>query len=204
LTVLLPCGVTLSVWLLAITSNSAYAGAAAMAGFVLGTMPLFAVLGFVLRQCTRVWQGRLSIVTGVVVLGVAAVTANSALTLGDWRPGRESTAVSAADSARAVRQLPDGTQVVTVNVLSKGYSPSAVLARPGVPTRLDLITNGIKGCTSSFVVAKKGIQKVPPETGVTSLDLGTPKAGVLRYTCGIGMYSGRVVFQAPPVTDGAP
>jgi sulfite exporter TauE/SafE len=49
-TVLVPCGVTLSMELLAITSGSVLGGAAVMAGFVAGTAPLFAALGYLLRQ----------------------------------------------------------------------------------------------------------------------------------------------------------
>ena len=197
LTVLLPCGVTLSIWLLAITSGSVLAGAAVMAGFVIGTVPLFALIGYLLRQSSRLWQGRLSIATGLVVLGVAAWTVNSALTLGDWGPQRGSGTI-AAESAAAVRTLPDGTQLITLTVKDGGYEPSAVAARPGVPTRLELVTADTGGCTRAFVVASKGIQKVLPETGVTSVDLGVPKEGNLKYTCGMGMYSGRIAFQGTP------
>ncbi|MGQ0631565.1 MAG: urease accessory protein UreH domain-containing protein [Sporichthyaceae bacterium] len=200
LTVLIPCGVTLSIWLLAITSGSVLAGAAVMAGFVLGTVPLFALLGYVLRQSTRVMQGRLSIATGVVVLAVAAWTVNSALVLGDWGPARgDGGAISAAASAQAVRDLPDGTQVITLAVKSGGYSPSAISAKPGVPTRLELVTDDTGGCTRAFVVASKGIQEILPETGTTTVYLGTPTTGTLRYTCGMGMYTGRIAFQAVPI-----
>ncbi len=198
LTVLLPCGVTLSVWLLAITSSSVLGGAAVMAGFVLGTVPLFALLGFVLRASTRVLQGRLSIATGLVVLAVAAWTANSALTLGDWRPGSDSVTYSAADSKRSVSRLADGTQVIRLEVSDDGYSPAAVQAEPGVPTRLHLVTHGTGGCTRGYVVASKGIQEVLPKTGVTTVDLGTPTSGTLRYTCAMGMYSGHILFAAAP------
>ncbi|WP_019873187.1 sulfite exporter TauE/SafE family protein [Sporichthya polymorpha] len=203
LTVLLPCGVTLSVWLLAITSGSVIAGAAVMAGFVIGTAPLFALIGYLLRQSSRLWQGRLSIATAVVVLGVAAWTVSSALTLGDWGPDRGSGTISAAESARAVRTLPDGTQVITLAVSSGGYAPSAIAARPGVPTRLELVTDDTGGCTRAFVVASKGIQQVLPETGVTSVDLGVPKEGTLKYTCGMGMYTGRIAFQAVSIAPAA-
>ncbi|MGQ0842997.1 MAG: urease accessory protein UreH domain-containing protein [Sporichthyaceae bacterium] len=196
LTVLLPCGVTLSIWLLAITSGSVLAGAAVMAGFVVGTVPLFALLGYLLRVSTRVMQGRLSIATGLVVLAVAAWTFNSALVLGDWGPKRGETAVSAAESSRAVRQLPDGTQVIRLAVNSDGYSPAAVTAKPGVPTRLELVTENTGGCTRAFVVASRGVQEVLPKTGTTNVDLGAPNAGTLRYTCGMGMYTGRIVFDS--------
>ena len=193
LTVLLPCGVTLSVSLLAITSGSAFAGAAIMAGFVLGTAPLFALLGFALRQSTRILQGRLSMLTAIVVLAVAAWTFNSALTLGGWRPEDGPVTVSPA-SASAVRVLPNGTQVVTLQVGRSSYTPSAVIAQAGIPTQLQLTTRGITGCTQAFVIPSRGIQKILPETGTTTLNLGKPSSGTLKYPCGMGMYSGRIQF----------
>ena len=202
LTVLLPCGVTLSVSLLAITSGSPLGGAAIMAGFVLGTAPLFAALGYALRQSTRVLQGRLSAVTGLVVLLVAAWTFNSALTLGGWRTAGGSTAVSPA-SASAVRMLPSGGQVITIQVGSSSYTPSAVVARAGIPTSLNLKTRDTGGCTRGFVVASRGIQKVLPETGNTTVSLGTPNPGSLKYTCGMGMYSGRIEFRKTTTTGGS-
>jgi sulfite exporter TauE/SafE len=200
LTVLLPCGVTLSVSLLAITSESAVSGGAVMAGFVLGTAPLFAALGFVLRQSTRVLQGRLSVLTGVVVLAVAVWTANSALKLGGWADVGHAEVTPTA--ASAVRVLSNGTQVVTLQVGATSYTPAAVVARPGVPTQIVLKTRGINGCTSAFVIASRGIEKVLPETGTTTLDLGKPKPGTLKYTCGMGMYGGRIEFRQASTTGG--
>jgi plastocyanin domain-containing protein len=112
--------------------------------------------------------------------------------------------VSAAESAKAVRTLPDGTQLITLKVRDGGYEPSAVAARPGIPTRLELVTEDTGGCTRAFVVASKGVQKVLPETGVTSVDLGVPKEGTLKYTCGMGMYSGRIAFQSAPLASVVP
>jgi uncharacterized protein len=209
LTVLLPCGVTLSMALLAITSSSALAGAAVMAGFVIGTAPLFAAIGFLVRQSTQVAQGRLSIVTGLVVLTVAAFTFTAGLRLGGWTPGEGSgislapvSADVAAASAQAVRSGPDGTQVITLTVAKSAYRPDAVAARAGVPTHLVLTTKGIAGCTSAFVIPARGLQKVLPKTGLTSIDLGSPAPGTLRYVCGAGMYGGQIEFR-PAVAAGA-
>ncbi|MGI8816449.1 MAG: sulfite exporter TauE/SafE family protein [Pseudonocardia sp.] len=54
---LIPCGVTLSVEALALTSGSAAAGAATMAVFVIGTSPLFALLGYAARTAATAWRG---------------------------------------------------------------------------------------------------------------------------------------------------
>lgn len=50
-TVLIPCGVTMAV-------------------FVVGTAPLFALLGYLVRKAATAWQGRLVVATGIVVLGM--------------------------------------------------------------------------------------------------------------------------------------
>jgi sulfite exporter TauE/SafE len=191
LTVLLPCGVTLSMALLAITSTSPVAGAAVMGGFVLGTAPLFAVLGFLLRASTRVLRGRLSLLTGVAVLAVAVWTSHSALRLGGWAFQGGSGVVPAA-AASALSTAKDGTQVVTVTVHETSYTPSAVQVRPGLRTQLVLVTAGIRGCTSTFVIPKRNLQKQLPATGRTVVDLGVLKPGVLRWTCGLGMYGGHL------------
>lgn len=193
-TVLLPCGVTLSMALLAITSTSPVSGAAVMAGFVIGTAPLFAIVGFLLRQSTQILRGRLSIVTGIAVLAVAVWTSSSALRLGGWREVGGSGAIELS-AASAVQVLPSGVQTVTLQVGESSYAPSAVLVRPGVRTRLVLQTSKLRGCTRTFVIPSRNLQQPLPETGSITVDLGVLKAGTLRYTCGLGMYGGRIVVE---------
>ena len=80
-TVLIPCGVTLSVEALALASGSALSGALIMAVFVLGTGPLFTALGYAARKAATAWRGRLAVLTGLVVLGMGLVTVNGGLEL---------------------------------------------------------------------------------------------------------------------------
>jgi hypothetical protein len=179
--------------LVAITSGSPVAGAAVMAGFVIGTGPLFAVIGVVLRSAARLWQGRLTIATGVVILGVAVWTLTSGVRLGGWWPDG-STPAAAAVPAETLRVV-DGRQVVTIKALSDGYRPAVVSAKAGVPTTLVIATDRTGGCIRSFVIPSMDKQLILEPTGEASIDLGTPKAGTLKYSCGMGMYSGRIVFQ---------
>ena len=158
-TILVPCGITLSVEALALTSGSALSGAATMAVFVIGTSPLFAILGYAARRTATAWQGRLAAVTGLVVLGMGLYTLNGGLTL--------------ADSPLAARNLPqtlgihapppvtdpavvhlaaDGRQEVIVTVRNSSYSPKNIGVRAGVPTTLVMRSDGVIGCTSAFVI----------------------------------------------------
>ncbi|MFI9201564.1 sulfite exporter TauE/SafE family protein [Streptomyces sp. NPDC053048] len=192
-TVLVPCGVTLSVELIAITSGSPVAGAAVMAGFVLGTAPLFALLGYLFRHSARAFSGRLAIITGVVVLAVGLWTIGSGLQAGGWVSFQPQSA-QAAGTADAVRTDASGKQIVTVTVTSV-YSPTAITAKAGVPTTLVLHGNGANGCARGFTIPALGVQEIVETDDDTQVDLGTPKAGTLRFTCSMGMVSGNINFQ---------
>lgn len=193
-TVLVPCGVTLGVELVAVTSGNAFGGAAVLTGFVLGTIPLFAALGWLVGASGRILRGRLTAALGVLVLAVAAWTVASGLRLGGWWTP---AAVGTVDHAAAVTG-PDGVQRVTVRVEDEGYHPGRALARAGVPTILVLRTDHTIGCTRGFVLPARDVQRVLPVSGETRIDLGTPRAGTLAWTCAMGMYSGQVEFRADP------
>ncbi|OPC85070.1 hypothetical protein B4N89_16015 [Embleya scabrispora] len=193
-TVFVPCGVTLGAELVAVTSQNALGGAAVLTGFVLGTIPLFTVLGLLVGASGRVLRGRLTAALGVLVLVVAAWTVGSGLRLaGWWTP----TARGAVDHA-AASTGPDGVQRVTVRVANEGYHPARALARAGVPTVLVLRTDHTTGCTRGFVLPARDRQQVLPVTGETTIDLGVPHPGTIDWTCAMGMYGGRIEFRADP------
>lgn len=145
--VLIPCGVTLSVQALALTSGSPWTGAAIMAVFVAGTGPLFTLLGYVARKAATAWRGRLAAATGVVVLAVGLYTLNGGLELAG-SPLAASRIAEAAGlgpapvtAAQAPADAPpvatsDGRQTVIVTARTGSYSPENLQIRSGVPTTL--------------------------------------------------------------------
>jgi plastocyanin domain-containing protein len=75
-----------------------------------------------------------------------------------------------------------------------GYSPLRSTAKAGVPTTLRVSTNGTFDCSSSFRIPSMDISRSLPATGVTEIDLGSPKLGVLKGVCGMGMYPFEIDF----------
>lgn len=205
-TVLIPCGVTLSVELLAVASGSPLAGALIMAVFVLGTSPLFAGLGLVVRRSARAKRGQVGKLAAVAVLGAGLVSINTGLVLAgspvSFTALREAMARAAAEAAaqapdpdaspdpNAVSVAADGTQQIVIDALNTAYRPALVVAKAGVPTTLTVRTRGTRGCTRAFVIPSLRVQKILPETGATVLNLGRLKAGRIGFTCGMGMYGG--------------
>ncbi|MBW0272559.1 hypothetical protein ATM97_20480 [Nocardia sp. MH4] len=198
LTILIPCGVTLSVEALALASGSPWWGAATMAVFVLGTSPLFAVLGYAARVAATVWRGRLAFATGVVVLLMGLYTLNGGLELAGSPLAASRLAATVgvepapADASTAV--IADGMQTVTIAASNRAYSPGNAEVKSGIPTTLVIKTKGTQGCIRSLIIPELDIQKTLPSTGETRIDLGVLQPGRLDYSCGMGMYSGIVTI----------
>ncbi|MGI5169213.1 sulfite exporter TauE/SafE family protein [Spirillospora sp. CA-253888] len=193
-TVLVPCGLTLTAELLAVASRSPVGGAAVMAGFVLGTVPLFGLLGVTLGRTMALLRGRLTALLGAGLLVVAAWTLVSGLRLGGWLPDGGG-ASAASGSARHVTTDAAGTQVVTVWALDRGYRPALVDARAGVRTVLVVRTQGTRGHTRAFTLPGRGLDVVLPVTGETRIDLGAPGPGRMRFVCASGHYPGAITFR---------
>jgi len=197
LTVLIPCGVTLSVMVLAVASGSLVVGALGMATFVLGTSPLFAVLGYAVRRSGNLLRGYLGKAAAVAVMVAGVLSINSGLILTDspvtleraW-DGLTGGGARAAAQASAVTVDDAGVQHIVIEVQDTSYSPARVRAKAGVPTRLTLRTNGTEGCTRGFAVPAAGFETALPETGDTILELGELPPGRINYTCSMGMYRG--------------
>lgn len=187
-TVVIPCGVTLSVEALALASGSALAGAATMAVFVLGTGPLFAVLGYAARKAATAWRGRLAIATGVVLLLTGLYTVNGGLELAG-SPLAVSRLMS-AEADQSAATVSDGAQVVEIIAVTGAYRPPNVAARAGVPTTLLVRSQNAKGCVRALVVPSRGIEETLPVSGETRIDLGVLEPGTLEYSCSMGMYTG--------------
>jgi sulfite exporter TauE/SafE len=193
-TVLLPCGLTLSAELLAVTSGSVAGGAAVMTGFVLGTAPVFGLIGVTVGRSLAVLRGRLTALLAVGLLAVAGWTLLSGLRLGGWLPDGGGAA-AAADSARFVRTDASGTQVVTVWALDRGYRPALLDARAGRHTVLVLKTRDTRGHSRAFTIPSLGRDVILPVSGETRIDLGAPGPGRLRFVCASGHYPGAITFR---------
>lgn len=204
-TILVPCGITLSVEALALASGSALSGAAAMAVFVAGTSPLFTVLGYLAGRAATAWRGRLALATGLVVLGVGLYTVNGGLTLADSPFAARNLPQTlgmgksppVTDPA-VVHQTSEGRQEVIITARNGSYRPGNVAAKPGLPTTLVIRAKGVTGCVRTFVIPSLDRQWTLPETGDTRIDLGVLRSGTLHYACAMGMYSGQLTITDHP------
>lgn len=195
--ILVPCGVTLSVMALAMTSGSAWAGAAIMAVFVVGTAPLFTLIGYAANKAATAWKGRLAAATGIVVLLSGLYALNGGLTLMDSPFAAKNLTATLGIGQPAIPDsstvtMQNGAQTGVITVSPGRYSPANLAIKAGVPTTLVFRSENAAGCVAALVIPSLGVQTVLPENGDSKIDLGAPQAGRIDYSCAMGMYSGTI------------
>lgn len=196
LTIFIPCGTTQAMEILAISSGSAWTGAAIMFVFVLGTSPTFFVLGFLATQIRGKFQPIFMTATAILILVLGVVSLDAGLNLvgSPLAPSRVIAAVIDPNSAYPPIEavVVGDVQELTVNAYSNGYSPNRFIAQRDMPIRLKMVTDNTWGCALAFVIPALGIQTFLPETGETVITLPAQQPGEVLFTCSMGMYTGSI------------
>ncbi len=55
-----------------------------------------------------------------------------------------------------------------------------------------MVTGQQVGCTSAFTIPSLRVEQALPRNGEATFDIPTDKPGQVRFTCGMGMYSGTI------------
>ncbi len=200
LTVFVPCGVTQSMEVLAISSGSPVIGGLIMGAFVLGTAPLFALVGVATARLSDTYkQNFLRIAAALLIFlslqsidGILKVINSPVSFSSITRPFTyffsEERFSSTAQTTQTGTAL--GVQNVLIQVLSNGYSPKLVKVNVGVPVNLTLQTKNTYSCASSFVLKAFDIQLQLGPTDSQTVSFTPTKKGKFPFTCSMGMYSG--------------
>lgn len=102
--------------------------------------------------------------------------------------------VSQADTSGSNVTMNGDEQIVEIKAKG-GYTPEVSVAKAGVPTTLRINTSGTFDCSSQVRIPSMNISKALPPSGVTEIALGELKEGVLKGTCGMGMYPFQINVQ---------
>jgi len=197
LTVFIPCGTTQAMMVAAVGTGSPTRGALVLFAFVLGTTPLFFALGYLATRLGAALQGAFTRVAAAVVAILALVSLWSGATLaGLPLPARIGAAPAPAAVATVSTGTPGGAvatvQEAVVLAQPRAYAPNRVRFTVGQPARLRVVTGERVGCTSVFTIPSLGIEEALPRNAEAAFDIPTDRPGQIRFTCGMGMYSGMI------------
>jgi heme/copper-type cytochrome/quinol oxidase subunit 2 len=196
MTILIPCGVTQAMMILAVSTKSAALGAAIMAAFTIGTSPIFFALGMTINEFLKRKALSYAAVSVIVILGALSINTGQALrgSVHTFQNYYKVAVGQADDTVYAKGQVAginsQGKQEATINVTKYGYTTDVTTLKAGVPVSLNLVTNNAQGCTRAFAIPSLNISKILPISGFETLEFTPKEAGKLTFTCSMGMFTG--------------
>lgn len=126
------------------------------------------------------------IIGGVIIAGTIVLTTPRGT-------NDTSSADATAPSTNNV-YVEQGVQVIEIGARG-GYIPERSVAKVGIPTTLRFTTRNTFDCSAAVSIPSLGVSELLPQTGTTDFDAGIPEPGVLKGSCGMGMYPFEVVFE---------
>lgn len=201
MTVLIPCGTTQAMEVVAISSGSPISGALIMFAFILGTTPTFLILGFLATRLRGRFHQVFALAAAVLILILGVLSLDGGLNIlgSPLAPSRILASMfnprgfNTPSGTPILAQVVNGVQELRINAFPTSYSPSYLSVRSGQPIRLRLVTNENYGCTRAFTIPSLGIRELLQETGEKVIELPAQSPGQLFFTCSMGMYSGTII-----------
>lgn len=195
LTVLIPCGVTQAMMVIAVGTGNPLTGALTMLAFTVGTSPVFFTLGVAASQLMKNKAFNWAAAFVIAILGILSVNTGQVLrgsphTIQNYYSAALSLFGQGANATSgAIAGVANGLQEIRVEVTSSGYVSSVDTLKAGVPVKMSLVTNNTQGCARAFNIPALGISKVLPQTGTEVVEFTPTKTGQLTLTCSMGMYT---------------
>lgn len=201
MTVLIPCGTTQAMMVLAISEGHPIIGASILAVFVLGTSPTFFVLGFLATQLQHRVRSVFNYGAAGLIILLGLWSADGALKVLNSPFVPSYTANSALESLGFVKPKPvyakdvEGVEEMTIHVEAEAYKPNHWIAKQGKPLRIRLLTEDTYGCTLVFTIPEFDVVQFLDTTDEQVIELPPQMPGEINFMCSMGMYTGKIDVQ---------
>lgn len=190
MTIFIPCGTTLAMEALAISSGNPIKGATIMAAFVLGTMPVFFGVGWLTSILGDNFREKFLRIAALAIIYLGATSINGALIATGSPLTMRPDLIKKNSQAVFSSSLSSGVQNVNISITGYGYSPNYIKVQRGKPVRLTLKSTDAYSCASAFRIPSLGIAKNLQPNGTEVIQFTPNTSGEIAFTCSMGMYRG--------------
>lgn len=193
LTFFLPCGFTQAMQLYAMSTGNFFQGAIIMGLFAVGTAPGLLGIGGLTSVLKGAFAKKFFKFTGLLVIALAIFNIGNGYRLTGWKNvfnvKQSPPAVSAGDPNVKIE---NGVQVVRMDQVGNGYKPNKFTIKNNQPVKWIIDSKASGSCAASIFVQKMGIRKFLTK-GENIIEFTPNEVGDIRFTCSMGMYSGKFI-----------
>lgn len=191
-TVLLPCGVTQAMMIIAINSGSPAVGAATLFSFILGTTPVFLLFGLGASVFQQRYATIFRLTAATMLVALSLYSLNGILVANDapisWQ--KMTGSVRTTKTAAATVPVIEGVQQAVITITNNGYSPKHLAVAAGTPVKLTLKSKDAYSCALAFRFPEFKISTFLEATDEQTFLLNPTVKGKYTFACSMGMYTG--------------
>ena len=133
----------------------------------------------------------ISLRTGLTALFLVS----AALGAGSAANAQQTKATPAPKMNKMRKMTAPAAQKATVKVTDKGYEPSRLNLKAGVPAQVTFLRTSDQTCGTEVLLPDYKIQKDLPLNKPVMISFTPKKAGTFAFTCGMKMIKGSVVVK---------
>jgi len=191
------CGPLQAMYLYAAGTGSFINGAASLAAFGLGTIPVMIGFGSIASAISHKTTRKILKISAILVLILGLIMINRGLTL----TGSTFTFNSiksgiiggtAASSSGNAAVLNNGSQEIRMDVDASGYKPDSFVLKKGVPVKWIINAKELTGCNKEIIVPSYNLQ-IKLKQGENIVEFTPDKAGTVSWSCWMGMIPGSFI-----------
>jgi sulfite exporter TauE/SafE/copper chaperone CopZ len=216
---MIACGPLQAMYVMAAGTGSALEGAKMLLAFGLGTLPVMLSFGALSTLVSASLTHRLLMASGAIVVALGAVMINRGMILTGWgydlqsmigtlrgaaerpilspAPAAPPSAPAAAGPQASAPQPRAAYQTIEMDVVTTGFSPNRFTLTKGVPVHWVIDGKEITNCNKRIVVPSLALEfDVKP--GAQTIEFTPREAGVIHWSCWMGMLRGEFDVQDAP------
>lgn len=210
LTIFIPCGTTQAMMALAISSGSSLSGLSILFAFILGTTPLFFILGYFVTSLGDAMQKKFYKFAGIAIILLALFSLNGTLALAGL-PNFTSVWADLNKPGYFVESVPSGTygpstggttvpaesnNNPTITITSYGYSPQTLYVEKRKVVKIKLTNTDGYSCAQTFVIPSLNVRASVPPGQTQTVEFTAPsQPTTIPFMCSMGMYRGEIIVR---------
>lgn len=206
-TIFIPCGTTQAMMALSVATGNPFFGAAVMFAFILGTSPVFFILGYFATKLGDLFHENFMRLAAFALILLAIFNVNNAVALTGSNLTLENAGSAIGNGVRSFwctvswcgrngfgdNSIQAGNPVndATITIGQVAYVPNTLTVKAGSNVTLHLKNTGGQSCIQAFTIPSLGIQKIVPLGTSADITFTAPnRATQIAFMCSMGMYRG--------------
>lgn len=85
-------------------------------------------------------------------------------------------------------------QEIGLQIKADGYSPDVIIAKKGVPLKINMTSDNDAGCAIEIVFSEFNINRTVPAGSSEVIEIMPDREGTYNYRCSMDMYRGKLII----------